>query len=221
MKLRSTISFIALLICACVHKTPEPGPSGPAAADCPHGYLSIRPGQNVQDPSSAELPDYIDIVGIEASLAGETLTATIYLRGIPQELTIGREGVDPGTIEYMWIVEIDVDTIPEDDLDEYHAPPLDYALGSLSLFGIPISETETGMRPFAHALRTEVWRYDYNDDDNFIEMNQVNAASLEVSHEDNSLTFIGDVPSITPHSHLYFWTFDFLSGQDGVSCSPE
>jgi len=90
LKLRSTIYFIALLICACVNKTPEPGPSGPAAADCPHGYLSIRPGQNVQDPSSAELPDYIDIVGIEASLAGETLTATIFLRGIPQELTIGR-----------------------------------------------------------------------------------------------------------------------------------
>ena len=52
-------------------------------------------------------------------------------------------------------------------------------------------------------------------------MRVATGARLEISHEDNSLTFIGKVPGITPNSLLFFSTYDILEGQDGVSCQPD
>ena len=41
-----------------------------------------------------------------------------------------------------------------------------------------------------------------------------------VSHEEDTLTLISEVPGITSESTLLFSTYDILLGQDGVSCRP-
>ena len=101
---------LALLIAACVPIPEEPpaAPLPPQAAaqraDCPGGYLDMLPGQSASDPMLSSLPGYIDIVGVDSSLEGETLTAIFYLREVPEELAFDREGVEDINLEYMWTV---------------------------------------------------------------------------------------------------------------------
>ena len=75
-------------------------------ADCPGGYLRMLPGQSAFDPTADDIPAYIDIVGVDSSLDGETLTAVFSLRDIPEEMEFNREGVKDLHSEYMWTIEI-------------------------------------------------------------------------------------------------------------------
>ena len=104
MNKKLLLAALALCVTACVPITPEPD-----LTNCSLGRLSLRPGQSAEDPPSDHLPEHIDIVGADSSLEGETLTATIYLRGIPEELTVNRDGVESYNLEYSWSVEIDVE----------------------------------------------------------------------------------------------------------------
>ena len=118
---------LALLTAACVPIPAEP----PAAseppltteqlADCPGGYLDMLPNQSASDPISTDLPDYLDIVRVDSSLDGETLTAIFYLRGIPEDMAFNRKGVENMHLEYMWTVGIDIegDTIVTSDQTDY------------------------------------------------------------------------------------------------------
>ena len=49
--------------------------------------------QNADDLATHDLPDYVDILRVESSLDDETLTVVFYLKGLPQELTVNREGL--------------------------------------------------------------------------------------------------------------------------------
>ena len=91
--------------------------SGEVAATCccADGMLSIQPGQSAKELA----PDYGDGAGLyrhcenRVQLEGNILSATFYLRELPEELTFRREGVEPNFSEYSWLVQIDVDGLPE------------------------------------------------------------------------------------------------------------
>ena len=67
------------------------------------------------------MPAYIDIVGVDSSLDGETLTAIFYLRGIPEDMAFNRKGAENMHLEYMWTVGIDIegDTVVTSDQTDY------------------------------------------------------------------------------------------------------
>ena len=202
---------LALFVTACVPITPEP-----AAANCSHGYLSIRPGQRAGDPISTDLPDYLDIVRVESSLDGETLTAIFYLRGIPEDMAFNRKGVENMHLEYMWTVEIDIegDTIETSDQTNFTFATF-YAASRVS------ADTPATTRPYKNAVQIEVWENRHDPEKNEIHWISVPVyPRLIVSHEDNTLTLISRIPGITDESTLLFSTFDILLGQDGVSCPP-
>ena len=238
MNKKLLLAALALCVTACVPITPEPD-----LTNCSLGYLNLRPGQSAEDPPSDYLPEYIDIVGADSRLEGETLTATIYLRGIPEELTVNRDGVESYNLEYSWSVEIDVEGESRVEWgkdrnrvvwSEARFKLMDYVLGSFSSSMRVLADSEPAIRPFGSLFQTEVWKYEYDpgedeydtekfesDHTEVVQLRSIaTGARLEISHEDNSLTLIGKVPGITPNSHLFFSTFDFLEGQDGVSCQP-
>ena len=211
---------LALLTAACVPIPAEP----PAAseppqkteqlADCPGGYLDMLPGQSANDPILSSLPAYIDIVGVDSSLEGETLTAVFHLRDIPEDMAFNREGVEDMNLEYMWTVGIDIesDTIVTSD-------QTDYTVATFYAARRELADTPTTTRPFLDAVQTMVWKHKHYPEKNKTHLLELPVnPRLIVSHENNTLTLIGRIPGITVESTISFSTFDILLGQDGVSC---
>ena len=125
---RSLIASFALLVTACVPIPPEsvivatPTPERELdVMQCPGGRIDLFPGQSAHDPLQLHLPDYLDIVGVESSLDGETLTAILHLRNVPEELEFNRTGLDNSSVEYKWAVDINIDNAgaPRDFSHEY------------------------------------------------------------------------------------------------------
>ena len=221
MNKKLLLAALALFVTACVPITPEPAalePSTPepATTNCSYGYLSMRPGQSAGDPISTDLPDYLDIVRVESSLDGETLTAIFYLRGIPEDMAFNRKGVENMHLEYMWTVEIDIegDTIVTSD-------QTDYTFSTFYAASRVLADSPAQTRPFKNAVQTEVWKNEHHPEENVSYWIDVPVyPRLIVSHEDNTLTLISRIPDITDESAILFSTFDILLGQDGVSCRP-
>ena len=213
---------LALLAAACVPIPAEPPTASEPErkteqlAKCPGGYLDMLPGQSASDPVLSSLPAYIDIVGVDSSLDGETLTAVFYLRGIPEEIAVNREGVENMHLEYMWTVSIDLDGDAKDTFGQ-----TDYTLDASYGARRVSADAPATVRPFRTALRVGVYKqkhYPEKNETHWLEMPA--GAHLDVSHEENTLTLIGRVPGITAESTIAFSTFDILLGQDGVSCRP-
>ena len=213
---------LTLLTAACVPIPSEP----PAAseppqtteqlADCPGGYLDMLPGQSANDPISTDVPDYIDIVGVDSSLDGETLTAIFYLRGIPEDIALNRKGVENMHLEYMWTVGIDIEGDTKVTPDQ-----TDYTFATFYSASRVLADTPAQTRPFENAVQTEVWKNTHYPEKNETHWISVPVyPRLIVSHEDNTLTLVGRIPGITDESTISFSTFDILLGQDGVSCRP-
>ena len=213
---------VALFATACIPIPAEPlaGSESPQTTeqpvDCPGGYIDMLPGQSAADPISEALPGYIDIVGVDSSLDGETLTATFYLRDIPEEMSFNRKGVDNMHLEYMWTVEIDVETGDEDESEL-----LEYTFAAFYPASRVLEDTPAANRLFQNAVRTEVWKNVHYPEKNVTHWEDILVhARMLVSHEDNTLTLISQIPGITEESTLLFSTYDILLGQDGVSCLP-
>ncbi len=213
---------LALLTAACVPipavppTASEPPQKTEQLTECPGGYLDMLPGQSASDPVLSSLPAYIDIVGVDSSLDGETLTAVFHLRGIPEEIAVNREGVENMHLEYMWTVSIDLDG----DANETSGQT-DYTLDASYGARRVSADTPAAVRPFRTALRVSVYQHKHYPEKNETHLLEMPAgARLHVSHEENTLTLIGRVPGITDESSILFSTFDILLGQDGVSCRP-
>ena len=213
---------LALLTAACVPIPSEP----PAAseppqtteqlADCPGGYLDMLPGQSANDPTLSSLPAYIDIVGVVSGLDGETLTAVLHLRDIPEDMAFNREGVEDMHFEYMWTVGIDIegDTMVASNQTEY-------TFATFYIARRELADTPATTRPFKSAVQIMLWKNNYYPEKNETHWLEVPVSpGLLVSHEDNTLTLVGRIPGITEESTISFSTFDILLGQDGVSCRP-
>ena len=232
------IAGIALLTAACVPIPPEPPASASVSAtaetlakeyesaDCPGGYIGLLPGQSAHDPPLSSLPDYVDIVRVESSLDGETLTAIFHLRGIPEELEFSRKGVDNFVMEYMWTIGIDIDNAGGPGYER-----TDFTLSAFHTARRVSEDTPSTIRPFKNTVEIDLWEDRHFPKENRSEWRQVLSASpqLLVSHEENTLTLISKIPGITDESSLSFSTYDIVKGQevspsfpaqDGVSCLP-
>ncbi len=213
---------LALLIAACVPIPEEPQaaslPPQAAAqrADCPGGYLDMLPGQSASDPMLSSLPGYIDIVGVDSSLEGDTLTAIFYLREIPEELAFDREDVEDMNLEYMWTVSINIEGNSLASFDH-----TDYSLAAFHAARRESADTPAILRPFKDEVEIMVWKHKHFPDKSETQLLEVPVnPRLIVSQEDNMLTLIGRIKGINNESTISFSTFDILLGHDGVSCRP-
>ena len=179
-------------------------------------YLEMLPGQRANDPSADNIPDYVDIIGVESNLDGETLTVVFFLRGIPKELEFNRKGADKMSPEYMWMVHIDVDGENESERERY-----EYTFGAFANIIIRPTETPTTTHLFEDGVKIRLWEHMHDHEENVTRLIEAPVnPRLFVSHEDNTLTLISEVPGITSESMLMFSTFDTLLGHDSISCQP-
>ncbi|MCY4409699.1 MAG: hypothetical protein OXC27_04505 [Caldilineaceae bacterium] len=213
---------LELPIAACVPIPEEPPAASlpPQAAgqraDCPGGYLDMLPGQSASDPMLSSLPGYIDIVGVDSSLEGETLTAIFYLREVPEELAFDREGVEDINLEYMWTVSINIEGNSLALFDQ-----TDYSMAAFHAARRESADTPAILRPFKDEVEIMVWKHKHFPDKSETQLLEVPVnPRLIVSQEDNMLTLIDRIKGISNESTISFSTFDILLGQDGVSYRP-
>ena len=204
--------FFALFSVACVPITPEPIQEA-RNFDCEYHHVHILPGQSSEDPPSDNLPGYIDILGVDSSLDGETLTATFYLRELPEELTINRDEAPRSYMEYSWTVHIGIES----------SQAMDYELSAYHI-ARKGSNSQPLTLSFEDALDVSLWVVENVSEDGRTATTLPSSAKLTISHELNSLTVTGEVPGIKETSFLSFHAFDFTLnhdvGSDSASCLP-
>lgn len=215
------IAGFALLTAACMPIPFEPRDTTPQMSgrsdSCAPDNMTLQIGQSAADSASVELPGYIDILRVESSLVDNTLTAVFYLRDIPQDLIIGREGVSTMHQDYGWFVDIDVDGIVKDVHTNYDL--FDYTLRAENLADSSLSDSLPSTRSFEDALKPMLMEFEHDSEKDQFSANHLEGdVRLHVSHVDSTLTLSGHIPGISHESTLLFWTFDMLSGQDGIAC---
>ena len=206
------IAGLAILLTACVPIPQEPPKTegspqaSPNDNECFEGQLVILPGQSVEAPTSDELPDYVDIVGVSSDLDGETLFATFHLRDIPEELDLSTEDAKVNRAEYSLLVFISLEYTPDDEF-----PRTDYVLGAVLSWERPTQETTGKVDEAATKLLAAVWEIDpaiYEDldeDEEGVPYTQLeNKVDVVISDQDNTLTLVGQIPGITDESALIF-----------------
>ena len=181
-------------------------PGSPPLCEPPEKF--ILPGQKVVDEVSETLPGYIDLVSVSSSLEGEMLSVTFEVAELPSELTFDRSGMRKDVLEYSWTASVVIDEEDEQYSYELQATHFVYTTDANRDRVIPIA--------VVGQLQADVWE---NDIVELFSM-AISDASLEVSPTDNTLTLSGRIPGITEKSRLYFGAYDFLLGNDAISCHP-
>ena len=180
-------------------------------------YLEMLPGQSANDPVADNIPAYVDMTRVESTLEGEILTAVFHLREIPEELEFNRKGVDKMSPEYMWMVHIDADGKDESESERY-----EYTFGAFSNISLGRAHPQATTHLFEDGVQIILWEHQHDREEPETRLIDVPVdPRLIVSHEDNTLTLVSEVPGITSKSVLMFSTFDTLLGHDGVSCQPD
>ncbi len=226
---------LALLAAGCVPiqlVPPEAGTEQEASEDliqhlesCDPDFSILKVGDSAYDLPSNNVPDYIDILSVDSSLDGESLTVVIYLKSIPQELATDREsysdlakdtGKEENPYVYYWNVNIDVDGAARSPND---LSLFDYMFSSgVSLGSLSSEELPTAI-DFEDAVSFDFFEFEHLvDREQLPHLHHAGPAQLNVSYKDNSLTFRSKVPGITNSSTLFFYAGDDLRRHDGISC---
>ncbi|MDE0080049.1 MAG: hypothetical protein OXO50_21205 [Caldilineaceae bacterium] len=239
-----SLAFV-VFVTACVPITPEPAAPEPTAAteDCysegvVDGY-ALQPGQSAIDPPDGDVPSYVDIVRVESTLEGETLTAVFYLRELPEELEFNRKGIHqstarhedadaevPFSVEYMWHVHVDADGDSHGSTD-FSFFKSEYTLMAYYFAG---KDSEPAVRPVRDTIEIMLLEKDPDNPTYSSEVLRVKPSlSLSFSHEEDTITMTGEVPGISAESYLQFEAMDLLmtanvvdvaDSFDRISCRP-
>ena len=224
---------------------PEPATPEPAAAtevcyseDDVDGY-ALQPGQSAIDPPDEDVPSYVDIVRVESTLEGETLSAVFYLRELPEVLEFNRKGIHHSaarhedadnevqfSIEYLWHVRIDADG-DSDGSANFSFSESEYTFMAFYFAG---KDSEPVVRPVRDAVHIKLLEKDPDDPTYSYEVLRVKPSlSLSFSHEEDTITMTSEVPGISAESYLQFEAVDFLmtanvvdiaDSFDRISCRP-
>ena len=178
-------------------------------------------GETVETEPSYELPGYIAPVEVESSLREHVLTVVLHLRDIPEELTIYREGSGNTHAEYSWsaLVSENGDEFNWRDQDKRTMRFRHQIVTTHFARNEEFNAPRTG--PIADFTDTEVWvleRDDESEEAGPWSIKPLWEASIDVSHEQSSLTMSVYIPHISRESLLVLETYDALNGQDRIRC---
>jgi hypothetical protein len=177
-----------------------------------HTYDYLGDGDFVANPA-------IHLVNASSKLSGETLEVTLQMLDLPPELTFRRPNVTmsgggaqhrPSTSriehEYEWGVKIDVDNNPQTG-DSYG---FEYEL--ITYFRIESGEPFNA--PIQRAAKAGIWRCDKKEIPNEYRCAYFLSATFVVDTDLNTITLSGDIPGVTIESPMYFFAYDYFSGEN-------
>ena len=172
---------------------------------------AVTPGQTLADEAADVPAAHIDIIEVETSLSGETLTVVFHLRDLPETLRFNRTEHGEGSKEYEWEVAIDADNDRSTGPGGFDYLLSAYHIAFLSHKGAAADTTS----PIEEMLEASVWetRPD-GSTSTFAD------ADLAVSAEEDTITISGYIPGITSESRLAFLALDiqFPGDADQLTC---
>lgn len=184
-----------------------------AAIQEAYGFLALKAGESADDPVAMNIPGYIDIVRVETALDGEILTATLYLRELPEQLEFSRKGAASDSPEYMWMIHIDTDLIEESEPERF-----EYMFGAFAMTNIGMTSGKSTILPLEEGLQIILWETRSPDGLDSVPTD----SSMSISHELNTISLTSEISGISPNSDLTFVALDLLlNAHDSVSCLPE
>ncbi|MCY3899333.1 MAG: hypothetical protein OXF86_12205 [Caldilineaceae bacterium] len=213
---------IALFLTACVPIPAEPPAASEQAGLCVSNERALLIGKTVETEPSADLPGYIDIVGVESRLRDQVLTVVIHLRDIPEKLTFHRNGVNPNHIEYSWMAWISEDGQLEPWADEVEKMTrFKHRLITAHFADMvdPLLLKSAAIASLAHSIVLVLKKYEDSEEEYHWFSEPLWKAITEVSHERDTLTMTGYVPGITRDSLLVIESNDYFEGQDRIRCA--
>ena len=212
---RLLFALTVLLAAACVPISMEP--AGPCISD----ERALLIGETVETEPSDELPGYIDIVKVESELYKQVLTVVLHLRDIPEELTFSREGMTNNRIEYSWMVLISESAYVEPWADEVER----MTRFKHHLMTAHFTESDEARAPTSGSIasfaESDVWairREESSEEEHSWYAEALWEATLEVSHELDTLTMTGYVPDVASEHLLVIETNDYFRGRDRIRC---
>ncbi len=197
--------------------TPEPTASyTPTAAptDTPVPF-NCNPGDSITDEAGDVSTSYVDLVGADTQLDGETLTVVLSLQDLPETIVTNRTGLDENRSEYEWNIYINVDGQPSTGC-------------TWSMTGCPGAEYSLSLMHFKHGAADKSVRFDqlqsslweYNNDSGMRRLDT--PIDLQVDTEANTITLTAGVPGITSDSVLSYVTRNANPGgspvEDAMLC---
>ena len=160
-----------------------------------------KPGRAYIDAEGDVEKGYLDLLKVESNLEMGLLKVIFYLKELPESYNINNRGIgmNEGSVEYYWGVDIDVD---HDD-----------ATGGDGSWGIPAKGVDYSMELFYYIHGNEkngkmdrfLAKINKNED-NSIPQN----TDISIDHEARTITLSGLIPGINENSELYFLAFQNL-----------
>lgn len=204
-----------LLAATCVPISPQP--AGPCISD----ERALLIGESVETEPSDELPGYIDIVKVESELYKQVLTVVLHLRDIPEELTFNREGMKNNRIEYSWMVLISESGYVEPWADEVERMTRFRHHLMTAHFTEDVEAIVPDSGSIVSFVESNVWaikRDEGSEEERPWYAEALWDASIEVSHEKDTLTMTGYVPGVAGEHLLLIETNDYFRGRDRIRC---
>jgi len=222
MKIKNCIHFLLAILLLISGSTP-------VLAQTPDQCASvepIRPGDRVIDDIWDVPAPHIDITEVETSLSGQRLTVVFHLRNLPETLRFNRTGLEQGTMEYAWGVEIDVDN------DRSTGPGgFDMLLSAYHITGMSRKGTDADVNaPIGERVEASLWDIEpdgsistviYTIEDRSSGSSRiVGDGGTTVHVEADTITIADVIPGITSESRLAFRAYDmqFPGWIDQLAC---
>lgn len=182
----------------------------------PSSFISLPVGESMEDMEEPKMPGAYDILGVSSELNGETLSATLYLRELPEEMQWGPDLGHMQDFTTQWIVMVETEgdsSTPFKWHDyilkaSYYDAKAPRANSRKFLPGHPW--VNTVMRECAPDISSRTGE-EYNSCTLVAEK-----VDLDFSYEQNSLTLSATIPGINESSTIAFWTWGMVEEQDYV-----
>ncbi|MDE0080229.1 MAG: hypothetical protein OXO50_22105 [Caldilineaceae bacterium] len=190
----------ALFLTACVPIPAESPAASEQAGPCVSNERALLIGETVETGPSADLPGYIDIVGVESRLRDQVLTVVIHLRDIPEKLTFHRVGVKISQIEYSWMAWISEGGHIEpwaDEVEKFTRFKHQLITAHFADRVDPLLLKSAAITSLAHSKVFVLNKYEDSERDYPWYAEPIWKARTDVSHERDTLTMTGYVPGIT------------------------
>jgi hypothetical protein len=164
---------------------------------------ACTPGGTYLDEEGDVAEGYLDLLKVETRLENEQLTVVFFLKELPRRLQINQRGVgmDEGSIEYYWGVDINVDN--------------DDATGVDGSWGIPAKGIDYSIELF-HFISGD---QEYGSIEEFLAImdskegeGRSQHAEMSLNYEERTITLSSQIPGITSSSELHFLTFRYFPG---------
>lgn len=170
--------------------------------------MCMAPGETISDISGDIAGPYLDIISVQTSLVGEQLTATFFLRDVPETLEFNKAGNSKNTIEYSWSIYIDSDN----DLNSgfsFVSPTTPKGADYFLTVNHVVDDNPTQTLPINSGMSGLIMQYSAQEK---LFHGYANSATFSFDSSANKIILSATVPGITSASRLSYASSGYSNG---------